>query len=412
MSGEAEMKAVCGGTIFAVALTLSQGPFPGSALANEPPLPAGWTKQVNGTQTQYSNADGTSVVLLGMDPNGGQPNILAMAEATDKPGGCQGLASQTVQRTDRDVEKLVLIGNPISCAIFVDNSSTPGRMAVAMGQGSNAAIQLAESLTRNWGVAKSVAASSAARPSTIATAPTQDDVALKNAMAAVPKSNRPIGYVVQSNYLPGTNGVMQLLTTKWGVFPNGYATDCTGWDPAEIDPTPQSLGTAMKKAGESCDVIRWEKKQGNYVRFIAPDDVLAPDDSEVINEGFAPGTRLDVDIGNVRAFGSVGYVPDGMVAARGIAGGSLRMTKAGEIGVGSWSTVGFMGSDVIAGGSSVSRAPRIGRYYLDGYVIAVQDQNGAISRRMIYGFQNGPNEKYNPNAWYITIDGTEYYPTD
>jgi hypothetical protein len=410
--GKVEMIKSCRGFFSALTLALLPSLMHKPVFASEPPIPANWTKQVNGAQTQYLAADGSALVLVGPEPNGGQPNILAMAEATDKPGGCQGLTKQAVQTTDRGVQKLVLNTGPVFCAIFVDSNSAPARLAVAIGQGTNEAVQYAERLTRDWGVAKSSAVNNSPMPSTLSTGAVQDDVALKNAMAAVPKSNRPIGYAVQSDYLLGANGAMQMTTTNWGVFPNGYATDCTGWDPAEISPTPQSLGVAMQKAGKSCHVIRWEKKQGNYVRFIAPENVSVPDEAEIVNEGFAPGTRIDVSIGNVRAFGSVGYVPDGMVAARGLSSGSLRMTKAGAIEVGSWSSINFTGSDVIAGGSSSSSGPRAGRYYLDGYVIAIQDQNGVISRRMIYGFQNGPNEKYNPNGWYLTVDGTDYYPTD
>jgi Na+-transporting NADH:ubiquinone oxidoreductase subunit NqrA len=92
------------------------------------------------------------------------------------------------------------------------------------------------------------------------------------------------------------------------------------------------------------------------------------------------------------AFGNVGGAgfggPGAAVSVNTVSGSDLRMTRDGEIAVGDWSTTVLSGANV-GGGSSQQSQPLIGRYHLDGHLIAIQRRDGTITR----GFIAGVNEK-------------------
>ncbi len=229
--------------------------------APEPPLPTGWTKTENGAQVQYTNADGTEIVLLGPNQNGNSPDILVLAKGIDQPGACEGLSKQKIQQTQRGVQRLSVVIGAMQCAVYLDNSTSPAKMALAMGQSSDKAVKLADTLTSQWGATPAARqAASQAQPvsATGSGIGGNDTLTLSKAITAVPAAHRPVGWVVTTDqHMSGV--VLVTSQTLWMIFANGYATDCVGWDPSKLNPTPAGLA-----GRDDCDVVAWRKSANLY----------------------------------------------------------------------------------------------------------------------------------------------------
>lgn len=120
------------------------------AITPEPTMPTGWTKQATAAGTQYSNADGTAVVLEGVSMAAG-PTVKLAAQAMDKPGACEGLIGQPVQKTARGVDKLSIVAGSVKCAVYLDTSISPPRLLVALDQGDGTGLRFAETIVGGWG---------------------------------------------------------------------------------------------------------------------------------------------------------------------------------------------------------------------------------------------------------------------
>lgn len=82
------------------------------------------------------------------------------------------------------------------------------------------------------------------RTADIATADRQ----LAQAVAAIPKSNRPIGLIARTHYV-SSGTLVSPVRTAWSVFANGYLTDCVEWDPRTTAPTPEALAAFISHNG-------------------------------------------------------------------------------------------------------------------------------------------------------------------
>lgn len=236
-----------------------------------------------------------------------------------------------------------------------------------------------EEMAANWagqymggGANGATAAATPAKPSTGSIAPAGN---LAAALAQVPQAHRPIAMVLRNEYkVSGLTGYTSYL--PWMVFANGYATDsdCYEWDPAMVAPTPQ----AMAAAGLDCDVVRW-RKAGNRYQF--QDEDGAWDDPE-FETPLYPGRRgqsFELEMENVGgASAGARTVGTGAVQVNTLWSGSLKMTKSGEISVGDWSGAVISG-EMVGGGSGRSTSVT-GRYYIDGYLIAIADDKGGVRR--------------------------------
>ncbi|WP_161389662.1 hypothetical protein [Croceibacterium xixiisoli] len=233
------------------------------------------------------------------------------------------------------------------------------------------------------------AANRAATPA--ANAPAQPAGNLAQALEQVPPANRPVAIVLRSS-TSFMGGMVMPTTQPWMLFANGWATDCTAWDPAVTPPEPAALEPLR------CSMARWRKGADGYA-FAEDDgswDKAAPSNLTP----FRPGQTVEVDLVNKSGAGTAVGAPG--LAVSSLTSGMLRMTAAGRIEVGSWTAVTVSGANV-GGGSSRSRGPAAGSYHLDGHLIAIADAQGGIRRGFIA-------EDRGTGGPYIYLNGDLFWP--
>jgi hypothetical protein len=198
-----------------------------------------------------------------------------------------------------------------------------------------------------------------------------------------------------------SSGGLTYYTYKpWMLFSNGLATDsaCYDWDPRFLAPTATSLGNS----GKQCDFVKW-RKTGAIYQFQDEEEGWEDSEDGAKLYPFAPGQRIEVDLENMSGAGTAPV--SGAISVNTIWSGTLRMTKGGLI-QSDWANQtgisgGGFGGSSSGGGSNVS-----GRYYTDGYLIAVQDAQGGIS----VGFIAGSNDEGQPRYTFIYLNGDLYWP--
>ncbi|MFC4290964.1 hypothetical protein ACFOWX_00860 [Sphingorhabdus arenilitoris] len=373
---------------FMAAAAVSLIALGGGARASEPTLPAGWTKQENDTNIQYSNADGSSLVLHGLSTDT-NVTILSAASTLDKPNACEGLTAQPVQKSARGVEKISLLTGTIKCAVYIGKGDGPTKMVLAIYKTDAAALRIAEAITNGWaqpGAQSASAAGSGGAETAVS------DAQLAAYLARVPVSRRPVAVATRSSGVYGNFSIAVYL-----FFANGYAANCSDWDPVILEPTPESLG----RAREDCDVKRWRKTSDGALQVIASDGTW--DGSGFADDvtKFRKGERLDASFGNIQSFGISGAA----FSSGTISGGDLAFRSDGQFASGRWRTTNFAGADIVANNSE-ERAPRIGRYYLDGHLIAVSAADGSISAMFVTGIRKGDIVSH------IYLGGTHYWQSD
>ena len=123
------------------------------------------------------------------------------------------------------------------------------------------------------------------------------------------------------------------------------------WNPVTQEPTPQSIGS------KNCELSR---SKGNGSKIL----------------GFKPGARVSVAFGRISAVGVTGIGASGSI----ISGGDLVLTKDGRIVIGefgvNYSRAGSSAGGVVSSGSKKKNV--IGRYYLNGYTMTVETDEGEI----------------------------------
>jgi hypothetical protein len=216
------------------------------------------------------------------------------------------------------------------------------------------------------------------------TAPVPQPASLKAAINRIPPANRPIDMAYRSEW---DSVSMSMSYVPWVLFADNIAVeaDCDTWN---YSYTP-SRATISKNA-IGCDVATW-RKVGGSIKF---------DDDDPVDHGgfgrFAPGERINIAMRR-QGGGSVG---GGFGSTSVISSGDLRMTPAGQIAIGSWSGVTTTGSNFTAYGSG-NRGVQ-GTYYLDGFLMAVQDAAGRISIGFISRRTEGRDT-------YMIVNGKLYW---
>ena len=175
---------------------------------------------------------------------------------------------------------------------------------------------------------------------------------LAAANANIPDSNRPIAATVFTDkVLRGFPAMLTFINHMMMQFPNGYYTSCVDWNPVTQEPTPQSIGS------KNCELSR---SKGNGSKIL----------------GFKPGARVSVAFGRISAVGVTGIGASGSI----ISGGDLVLTKDGRIVIGefgvNYSRAGSSAGGVVSSGSKKKNV--IGRYYLNGYTMTVETDEGEI----------------------------------
>jgi hypothetical protein len=220
-----------------------------------------------------------------------------------------------------------------------------------------------------------------------------EDQPLHAVLASVPAANRPVyAEVTSSSSFVGYPPVSVFRTATRIFFGTGYATYCLDFDPSLLSPTPESLG----KARPDCELHRWRRKANGDVEIESGDKTewYAAETKDPTILPFAPGQRLNISFGN-RSGISFGTTASTMNASE------LRMSAAGEIAIGEWSTT-VVSAPNYAGSSAAQSTPLQGRYRLDGFLLAIQ----APGRAPTVGFAVGVGTR--PAISFVFVNGKQF----
>jgi hypothetical protein len=193
-------------------------------------------------------------------------------------------------------------------------------------------------------------------PPPVKTTTTAPPKTLKAAMDAIPDANRPIGMASVEGEWDSYNATITF--DNYMLFPGGYAinSECAGWN-------------AMKppSAQPKCSTVRYTKLGPNSVRIGGENSDLD------LFQPFRAGEMVNYDYGNIGGGGASTYGG----GTSQISGSGLKLTPSGKVTVSNWTGTTVSGSNFT--GYSSNRGGISGTYYLDGYMIAIQDQSGTIS---------------------------------
>jgi hypothetical protein len=204
---------------------------------------------------------------------------------------------------------------------------------------------------------------------------------LKAAMDAIPRANRPIGMAMREGEWDSYN--MQVEYTNMVLFPGGVAITaaCRNWNPQQ---SPKNI--------TGCGTSSYTLSNGK-VRF--PGKSEAADLTDFT--GFTAGKSVSIDVGNVSGGGASTYG----ASISQVSGGELLMTPSGDISSGDWVSNSISGSNY-SGYAGNSTKGVTGKYYLDGFLIAVQDRNGQISIGFI-------GQKHESSDVYTYLNGEQFW---
>ncbi|MFK8029561.1 MAG: hypothetical protein AB8G18_04935 [Gammaproteobacteria bacterium] len=193
----------------------------------------------------------------------------------------------------------------------------------------------------------------------------------------IPTSSRPtLAYAYLDQRWAGFPAQLTYVAQMKLKFLNGNTVYCADWDPVEFQPTAGSVGKII----EDCE-IRQEPGKGEPLK------------------GFSPGETIDIRFGNISA-------------EQGFAGGSLHrsdlaMTRDGRIAINNvaiqdmrWRT-NFVTSTRRSQGL-------VGRYYLNGYTITVETDDGDV----VHGFTGYRSEETSRGFDHIYINGEHFWDRD
>ncbi len=183
---------------------------------------------------------------------------------------CRGISSASVRMIRSRMGRVAEVRNDgDACYALILWNDNRMRMVIAIedrdanGDTIGLSMQL---LQRDMGAAASEgvtnegARGATQRTADIATA----DRELVEAVAAIPRSNRPIGLIARTHYV-SSGTLVSPVRTAWSVFANGYLTDCVEWDPRTTAPTPEALAAFISHDGAgSCDIAKW-RRSGNSI---------------------------------------------------------------------------------------------------------------------------------------------------
>jgi hypothetical protein len=355
-------------------------------------------KSDSAATTYQDRATGTVAVVLAPTPSASVTEEMLHSQAAMLEPVCPGISAEraTVVFGGRGLEVRKSTDKADCRALAVAYNGT-GTLAVSMakigGDKSHDAVidRKISSLLR---IAPPRAANARAGAET--STGVSGDAALKAYVAAIPASRRPIKVATRGTH--GFSGYPAVATYSIRVylfFANGYATDCSDWDPGKFDPTPASLGAARS----DCTVYKWRQGKGGLeIEWRAGDWGGGELADDVIR--FRPGERINIAFGNIRSMGVAGPINTGTMS-----GGDLMMRPDGQFASGDWSTTTISGQNV-AGYSAQKSGPTVGRYHLDGNIIAVDAGGGRVNAGFITGV------RVNGQLKHIYLNSTHFWDRD
>lgn len=373
----------------------------GHVAAAQAPAPAGWeTSRSPDGLFGLTHPTGEAIIVerLGVAP-GELESVLAGFEAL-KP--CPGLPGARVVAAPAGAGQMRdSVSGGIACrmiwgkqmdgrfAVSVSMEAEDGALGARTLQGSRMAgyvVPPASAATAT--LSRTQASASLAR----ATGAAPDDAALKAALAKVPTQSRPVDVVMRGgSRIDGT--ILNTWYEPMLILPNGLATYCPKWDPLRVAATVN----AFAQVGLQCELLPWRRSGAAY-QIKGSDGVWGDPEPGVRNKGAKPGRRMALTLMSTEAMSTLGFAGTRGVAV--ITEGSLAMTADGAIQMGSEQfTWRYRHTDYASDG------PLIGRYYLDGFLIAIGDDQGQTSVTSFIDLTDGEET-------YVYLGDTFYFSQD
>jgi hypothetical protein len=349
--------------------------------ATAQPLREGWIYKERSEKPTWVYGENEGVVTVFTSGPNEAAGAKVVLQQLDLPALCPGMSRAAFIPTANGNAKIAkLIGGPVECGVAIRMIGQATLVLVAIQKKGSAAdaINFAASIAeRNYGEHASVATptnrvpplkSATAQPLPSANGG-GDDEALRAVVARIPAANRPIDIVLISEW----DSVSSSMAYKPRiVFANGYAVDeCDGWDMSTIAPTPASL----KAIGSDCSVERWKKVGGKYFFQDDDGDWSEPGTPGQI-KGFRAGQRINIDYSYVGGGGQTAFLP-GASSSSHLNSGALKMSNAGYVGIADWFSNTIYTRNVQTTGTGEKAVE--GRYFLNGYIIAIKGKDGSIS---------------------------------
>ena len=378
-------------------------PLGAQAQADLPP-PPGWQQSIKDDVVLLSNPQGTVLITCNRTADTPPADIV---RTMDQPGACTGLSAAAPSAILNGRASMWSTAGGVGCWLLSGRNAGRAATLLVMGTGSaNGDAKVMQIATdRLSALIGNVAGTpQVADGGNRAGLGAGDfDARLKQAVAAIPAQSRPVGAVTYgtSSYVGWPPSYVYKVTSRM-LFSNGLASTCADWDPGQFAPNRNQPPFVE----DGCDLIPWRKTTGT-TEFQSDDRSWSAADSGDGVIGFKPGERIDIDFGNVGGIGFNFGGGAGAVATSTISGGTLRMTSDGWIAVGDWSSTVISGSN-IGGGSSRTSGPKVGRYYLDGHIIAIIDEQGQITRGFIAATDGDAGERIG----HIYLNGRHYWDRD
>lgn len=378
----------------------------GAQAQGDLPPPTGWQQSVKDDMVLLSNAQGNVVITYNRTRDTPPADI---ARAMDQPGACTGLSAAAPSAILNGQASMWSTASGVGCWLLSGRNAERAVTVLVMGTANADAPVLRIATDRLSALIGSAAGTPRAIGADDRTAgragPAASDfeTRLKQAVAAIPAQNRPVGAVTfgTSSYVGWPPAYVYSVTSRM-LFGNGLASTCADWDPGQFSPNRSQPPFAE----DGCDLIPWRKAAGT-TEFQSDDRSWSAADSGDGAIGFKPGERIDIDFGNVGGVGFNFGGGSGGVSTSSISGGTLRMTRDGWIAVGDWSSTVISGSN-IGGGTSRTSGPKVGRYYLDGHIIAIIDEQGQITRGFIVATDGDEGQRIG----HVYLNGRHYWDRD
>jgi hypothetical protein len=347
--------------------------------------PSDWkiTTPSNGTMVATHNTGNAMIIVGGKQAPADQLDAQLRTMAAALPQ-CGGTPTTPIQRGKiAQSREMVTQSGGIRCRIV--SGYKDGYVMIIFGMepvaGPEDADPMIDRLATGLFGGQAAAATTTPTPprpvNSVPTPPTSSAPSLQTAIDRIPQDRRPIGLVYSEG--PWDSYKMQVTFRPHLLFPNGIAIspNCTSWDPAKPITKTMAMG---------CEFDRYTL-QGRTA-YIGRDHESIDD-----YQGFKKGERLSINFSTVG-----GLANNGLNAGSNATwGGELTMSPTGKIQVGSWSGATVSGAGFGAYGGSQKQGIT-GDYYLDGYLIGVQDARGSISVTFIWQ-QDGQ---------YIFLNGEQY----
>jgi hypothetical protein len=356
------------------------------------PLPTGWSQRetVNET-TEYVYQDGNAFINVSVVQNTSIQQVDAgvgfAKDALENSGACPGIKLAVTEKIISNLGRSASVQvNGRHCFVLALWSDKTSRLIIGM--------ETTRSDANTKGFALKLLQHNMVLPNAGTIAPTQSgnskdvasaDRALAAAVAAIPISRRPIGIIQRNSSRMVGN---QLLSIKlgWMMFANGYASNCWDWDPRKTDPTPSGLAPYLK----DCSIARWTRKGASiFVTDIDADNANSEADeyesSEIAEiKPFTKGQRVSLSLESGSALSFSTYTD--------VTSNIINLNKDGEANFSKDRKNWTYGDNINSSSNDYAR------YYLDGYILAIQSPDGSIKimylgllpqAGKIYGYLNG-----------------------